>query len=105
MPSPDLLGASGRWIEIDLTAETFPLDFRPLFAAKYPADPTFGAQAVSRTVVAVTGSGTITFIETCSDAAGVPIESDVTFAEGGFRSIQATGIADPGDVELVQILL
>jgi hypothetical protein len=105
MPSPDALGPSGRFIEIDLTAAVFPLLFRPLFAAKYPADPTFAAQAVSRTVVAVTGGGTITFIESCSDADGAPIESDMTFAEGGYRSIQAVGIDDPGDVELVQVML
>lgn len=105
MPSPDALGPSGRYIEIDLTSADFPVLFASLFAAKYPADPTFAAQAVSRTVVAVTGSGTITFIETSSDAAGDPIESELTFAEGGFRSIQAVGIDDPGDVELIQVLL
>lgn len=107
MPSPDRLGASGRWIEVDLTEPglTFPVLFQPLFAAKYPTDPTLTAQAVSRTIVALSGNGVVTLIEGTSDANGDPIESDVTLAEGGYRGLQAIGVADAGDIAMIAVYL
>lgn len=107
MPNPNSLSASGRYIEIDLTAADFPLLFAPLFAEKYPDEIGFQAQAVSRTIVATSvatsvatpSAGEIELIGTRGEA------TSWTMAEGEANGIQATGISDPGDVESVKVML
>lgn len=99
MPSPDMLGASGRYITIDLTTAEYPLLFAPLFAAKYPDELSFQAQAVSRTIVATGGSGEILFLGTRGE------ENPWTMAESEANGIQATGVSDPGDLTSIKVML
>lgn len=101
MPSPDSLGASGRYIQIDLTTASYPLYFRPLFAAKYPDDRTFQAQAVSRTILALGGSGNIDLITTLGG-----IVSAMNFEEGEADGVQAVGVnAQPVSITMIKVLL
>lgn len=99
MSSPDSLGASGRYIEIDLSAASFPLLFAPLFAARYPDERMFEAQAVSRTIVATGGSGEILFIDTRGQDAEWSLE------ENEANGVQATGVSDPGDLTSIKVML
>jgi len=104
MPSPDSLGASGRYIEIDLVTgpPTFPLYFRPLFEAKYPDDKTFLAQAMSRTIVALGGTGTIDLIGTM----GGIVTEDWPMAQGEANAVQAVGVnAAPVGITSIKVLL
>lgn len=101
MPSPDSIGASGRFIVIDLVTgpPAFPLYFQPLFAAKFPGDSTFAGQAVSRSIVARGGSGTITLIST---AAGVTVEWPMNDAE--VNAVQAVGVdAAPTGITSIKV--
>lgn len=99
MSHPDALGASGKYIVVDLSGASFPLYFRELFATKYPDDRRFAAQAVSRTIVATAGSGDMTFLGTRGE------ENEWTMATGEANSIQATGVADAGSVTEIKVLL
>lgn len=100
MAGPDSLGASGKFIVIDLVAAVFPLLFMPLFAARYPDDRRFDAQAVSRAIVASAGSGEITLLDTRGQ------DVDWTMAAGEYNSVQATGIAaNPGTITEVKVFL
>ncbi len=104
MPAPDLLGASGRYLEIDLVtgSPTFPLMFRPLFEAAYPNDGTFAAQAVSRTIVALGGSGNLDLI---SAAPGAPVVT-MAFAQGEANAVKAIGIDDaPVGITSIKVML
>lgn len=104
MPVPDSLGASARYIEIDLVTgpPTFPILFRPLFAAKYPSDDTFLAQAVSRTIVALNGSGTIDLIGTLE---GIVTE-DWPMSQGEANAVQAVGVnAAPTGITAIKVFL
>lgn len=99
MASPDMLGASGRYITIDLTAADYPLLFAPLFAERYPDEIGFQAQAVSRTIVATGGSGEILFLDTRGQ------DAPWTLAESEANGIQATGVSDPGDLTSIKVML
>jgi hypothetical protein len=99
MPSPEKLGASGRYIEVDLSTADYPLLFAPLFAAKYPDEIGFQAQAVSRTIVATGGSGEILLLGTRGE------ETEWTLQEAEANSIQATGVSDPGDLTSIKVML
>jgi hypothetical protein len=78
--------SSGRYIDITLASATLPLQFAPLFAAKYTEDRRYLAQAVSSRVY-VTGAGTITFLDTTGR------QTVATFVAGeGRRDIEAVGI-------------
>lgn len=99
MPSPDSLGASGRYIVVDLSAVDYPLLFAPLFAEKYPDEIGFQAQAVSRTIVATGGSGEILMLGTRGE------ETEWTLQESEANAIQATGVSDPGDLTSIKVLL
>lgn len=92
MPNPDSLGASGRYIEIDLVTgpPTFPLYFQPLFVAAFPGDPTFAGQAVSRSIVALGVSGTISLIST----QGAVIIEDWPMTAGEVNAVQAVGVSE-----------
>lgn len=102
MPNPDSLGASGRYIEIDLVTgpPTFPLYFQPLFVAAFPGDPTFAGQAVSRAIVALGAGGTISLIST---QGGVVIE-DWPMSLGEVNSAQAVGVnAAPTGITSIKV--
>lgn len=99
MANPEALGASPRYLEIDLAVTVPPFYFAPLFAAQFPEDQTFAAQAVSRTIVAVAGSGTLTVRDTTNKTAAL------TFAAGEANAIQAVGIAATAGVTRIKVLL
>jgi len=104
MPSPDSLGASGRFLEIDLVTgpPTFPVMFQPLFAAAYPRDATLAAQAVSRTIVALGASGDLELIAASPGGDVVTIP----FALGESNAIQATGVnSAPAAITSIKVFL
>lgn len=92
---PDRLGASSRFIEIDLTSESTS-DFTTAFAAKYTAAP---PQAISRRIVAVAGTGSLTV----KDAAGG--EGTLTLAAGQAEDLQLTSITARTGITRVRVLL
>lgn len=103
MPSPENLGASGRYLEIELAGASYPLLFAPLFAAAYPLDARqLTVQAVSRTIVAFGGSSYIDFI---TAAPGAPVIS-FPFVEGEANAIQAVGVnSEPMGVTSIKVFL
>ncbi len=91
--------SSGRYIEIDLAGASLPLAFAPLFAAKYPEDKRFLAQAVSARVQ-VSGAGTITFLDATNR------QTLATFVSGeGRRDIEAVGIHANSGPTAVMVML
>lgn len=103
MPYPDSLGASGRYLEFDLTAVAYPFRWAEDFAAAYPLDADrLAVQSVSRTIVALGGSGDIEFI---TAAPGAPT-TVLQFAQGEANAIQAVGIqALPAAVTDIKVYL
>lgn len=95
--SADSIAASTKYLEIDLTTATLPLSFETAFKAAYPT--TKVTDFLSRTVVAVTGSGVLTL----TDPEGA--HAALTFAEGSARSVMAGGIYAASGVTLVQVFL
>lgn len=99
MPSPESLSASGRYVEIDLGATPPPLMFTTPFSAAYPADASLAVQALSRTIVATGGSGTLTVLDSTNQ------QRALTFAAGEANAIQAVGIQATAGVTRVKVLL
>lgn len=102
MPYPDSLGASGRYLEFDLTAVIFPFRWAEDFATAYPLDAErLEVQSVSRTVVALGGSGNIEFI---TAAPGAPTVT-LPFSDGEANAIQAVGVESAMGVTSIKVYL
>ena len=90
------LAASPKYIQLDISSG-LPITFRAAFTAAYPnMDP--NRSFVSRTIVALQ-EGTLTLI----DPDGDRVELD--FAEGGYRSVMATGVHATSGIDGIQVLL
>lgn len=91
------LGASGKYLVIDLTAATLPLTFETAFRAAYPN--TGRTRFVSRGIIALDGPGTITL----TDGEGHDVEWPMQAYEA--NEIEVVGISAHDGITEVKVLL
>lgn len=91
------VGASPKYLQIDLAVTVPPFTFRSAFLAAYPnMDP--NRSFVSRTVVAI-DAGELTLID--GDGDEVPMD----FAAGESNGVMATGVHDADGVTEIKVFL
>lgn len=91
------LGASEKYLPIDLTATVPPLTFESAFRAAYPN--TGRREFVSRCIVAVDGPGTLTLVDPEGDEVEWPMQAYEA------NEVRATGIAAASGITTVKVFL